>query len=662
LSAPNTKITKLFIANRGEIACRLLRACRELGISGVVGYSEADKNSLAVTQADEAVWLGPAVSAESYLLGDKVIEAAKRTGCQAIHPGYGFLSENSGFAAAVEKAGLIFVGPTATAMEALGDKARARAQAEKAGVPTPPGFFKAGASAAEWSAAAAKIGFPVLVKAVAGGGGRGIRKVNKAEELSAALESASAEAKSGFGEAQVFLEKCLDRARHIEIQVMGDEHGNVIALGERECSLQRRRQKVWEESPAPKLSAQGRAALLDSAVKLAKSVGYRNAGTLEFLVDDKENFYFLEMNTRLQVEHPVTEMVTRLDLVKMQLAVAEGQKLSLTQSEVSPRGHAIEVRLCAEDPKHGFRPATGKLSMVRFPAGSETLRVETGFQSGDTVPMEYDSLLAKLIAYGETRDMAIGVLRKALEETAILGIPTNRDFLIGLCGDPDVREGNFDISYIENVLMNKPAAKLDSEVETAALTAATALWLSSMSPQTWLPTGFRNNSKSWAFVDWRRGEATSVTRIHYKNYATLEWAMRVGNVEGKGRLLGNGAGLRWEWNGIARPVAWSADGRRLFLTQGETTYVFERQEVLAGLSSRAAKGHIRSPMPGKVSKVLVDAGDVVEEGDVLAVLEAMKLEHSIRAPHPGKVTGVLVKMGQTVTLGAELVTLEETPA
>ncbi len=655
------EIRKVFVANRGEVACRIIRACHELGKAAVVGYSEADKRSMAVAQADEAVCLGAAVSAESYLNVAKVIGAAKATGCDAIHPGYGFLSENSLFAAEVEKAGLIFIGPTAKAMEALGDKSRARAQAEKANVPVPPGFSKADATAKEWKQAADKIGYPVLVKAVAGGGGRGIRKVNQADELDSAIESAQAEAQSGFGRGEVLLEKCLDRARHIEVQVIGDTHGNVVALGERECSLQRRRQKVWEESPAPKLSAKGRSALLTAAVTLAKSVGYHNAGTLEFLVGDDETFFFLEMNTRLQVEHPVTEMVTGTDLVKLQIAVAEGKSLPFTQEQVRSLGSAIEVRLCAEDPSEGFRPSTGKLLLVEFPC-MDNVRIETGFQTGDEIPMEYDSLLAKIIAWGETRAEAVAKLIQALEGTSILGITTNRDFLLKLAKDEPVTKGEFDISYVENVFVKKQADR--SNVELGTLAAATAIFLRQRQEGLGCaPPGFRNNRKAWAFVDWQEEGAKTATRIRYKSYATLEWEFAIDGKEGKGRILFEKDNrVVWEWGGKSRPVTFAVVGSRISLASPDSVRSFSLAEVSAAHSSRRKKGQVRSPMPGKVSKVLVGNGDVVEEGRLLAVLEAMKLEHSIRAPHAGKVQKVLVKVGQNVTLGAELILIEETQA
>lgn len=652
-------ITKVFIANRGEIACRIIRACHEMGKGAVVGYSEADRHSLAVAQADQSVFLGAAPSAESYLNGEKVIAAAKATGCEAIHPGYGFLSENAAFAAAVEKAGLIFIGPTAKAMEALGDKASARAQAEKAKVSVPPGFSKPDATLKEWKAAADKIGYPVLVKAVAGGGGRGIRKVNKAEELEAALESAGAEAKAGFGDAEVLLEKCLDRARHIEVQVLGDTHGNVVALGERECSLQRRRQKVWEESPAPKLSEKGRTALLTAAVNLAKSVGYHNAGTLEFLVGDKEEIFFLEMNTRLQVEHPVTEMVTGLDLVKLQIHVAEGKVLPFTQEQVRSKGSAIEVRLCAEEPAEGFRPATGKLRLIKFPA-TDKVRIETGFQTGDEIPMHYDSLIAKIIAWGEDRAEAVGKLIRALEGTSVLGIASNRDFLLKLAHDANVQKGEFDISYVETQFVKKGGADA-APVSDEMLALATALLLQSRKEMP-IPSGFRNNRQSWAMVDWALPAAKSPSRVRYKSYATLEWDFQISSA-GKGKLLlEKGDTVVWEWNGKSSPYTYAIHGGEVTLGGLTATVKLALAEVSAAHSSRTAKGQVRSPMPGKVAKVLVGAGDIVKEGNVLAVLEAMKLEHSIRAPHAGTIQQVLVKAGQNVTLGAELILIEETPA
>jgi acetyl-CoA carboxylase, biotin carboxylase subunit len=440
-------LTKVLVANRGEIALRVIRACRELGVGSVAVYSEADRHAPHVLAADEAVLLGPAPAAESYLRIDRVLEAARERGCDAVHPGYGFLAERAPFARAVEEAGLVFVGPPASAIDAMGDKTRARQAMMDAGVPVVPGTARALADADEAASVAMEVGFPVMLKAAAGGGGKGMRVVRKAEELVPAFEGASREAEAAFGDGSVYIERFLDGPRHIEIQVLADGHGNVIHLGERECSIQRRHQKMIEEAPSPVMEPALRARMGEAAVAAARAVGYRNAGTVEFLVLGGE-YFFLEMNTRIQVEHPVTELVTGIDLVQWQLRIAGGEALGITQDQVSWTGHAIECRITSEDPENGFLPSSGRLERLQPPTGPG-VRWDGGVQEGDQVSLFYDPLLAKLIVHAPNRDLAIARMLRALDEVRVVGIETSIPFHRRVFMEPDFRAGRFDIRYID---------------------------------------------------------------------------------------------------------------------------------------------------------------------------------------------------------------------
>ncbi len=448
---------KLLIANRGEIAVRIARACRELGISPVAVYSDVDRASLHVRVCDEAVHLGAAPSSESYLSSEKIIEAAKRTGAQAIHPGYGFLSENADFADAVEQSGLTLIGPPAAAMRLMGSKTSARTAAQAAGAPVVPGTTSAIASIEEAITAADQIGFPVMLKAAAGGGGKGMRLVHSREEIASALAMAQSEALSSFKDASVYIEKYIERPRHIEIQLLGDKHGHLVYLGERECSLQRRHQKVVEECPSPVVDEALRKHMGEAAVAIAKNAGYTNAGTIEFLVDQEKNFYFLEMNTRLQVEHPVTELVTGRDLVHLQIRVAAGEKLSFTQAEVVMRGAAIECRIYAEDPDNHFLPSPGRINKIARPAGPG-VRDDSGIYEGWEVPVYYDSLLAKFCVWAETREAAIHRLARALDEYRIEGIKTTLPFFRALTQNQEFQQGDFDTGFIDRFLNQKKSA------------------------------------------------------------------------------------------------------------------------------------------------------------------------------------------------------------
>jgi acetyl-CoA carboxylase, biotin carboxylase subunit len=479
---------KILIANRGEIAVRILRACRELGIRCVAVFSEADRASLHVRLTDEAYPIGPAPSRESYLRIDKLMDVARRSGCDAVHPGYGFLAENAALPRACNAAGLTFIGPSPEAMEALGSKTSGRQLARRSGVPTVPGAVDPIESPEEAQALAQNMGYPILLKAVAGGGGKGMRVVNRDAEFVSAWRDASSEAANAFNDPRLYIEKYLEKPRHIEIQILADAHGRVVSLGERECSVQRRHQKVIEEAPSPIMTPDLRRKMSDAAVLLARAGGYVNAGTVEFLVDAQNNFYFLEVNTRLQVEHPVTEQVTGLDLVKLQIAIAAGHRLPFAWETITPRGHAIEVRIYAEDPENNFFPSPGKILSRRAPSGPG-IRLDEGVYSGWSVPMDYDPLLSKLIAWGNSREEAIARLRRALEEYAVTGIKTNAALFRRILGAPDFLRADIHTKWLDEMLLRPPAAasslaaqfiaqeQKSSAAEAAAIAAA--LWQAS---------------------------------------------------------------------------------------------------------------------------------------------------------------------------------------
>jgi len=462
---------KILIANRGEIAVRVIRACHEMGIAAVAVYSEVDRASLHVRKADEAYPIGAPAAAESYLNIAKILDVAHRSGTEAIHPGYGFLSENAKFARACADAGVKFIGPTAAAMEAMGSKTRARQAMERAGVPFVPGTSRGLESLEQAEQVAARIGYPIMLKAAAGGGGKGMRLVQAPQDLKSALEAAHSEAERSFGDGEVYIEKAIVNPRHIEMQILADEHGNTVYLGERECSLQRRHQKVVEEAPSPIVDEDMRRRMGEVAVRVAQAAAYTNAGTVEFLVDQQKNFYFLEMNTRLQVEHPVTELITGLDLVHLQIRIANGERLPFTQDDIKIRGHAIECRIYAEDPDNNYFPSPGRITLLLAPSGPG-IRRDSGMYEGWTVPMDYDPLLAKLIGYGADREQAIGRLTRALSEYFVGGIKTNISLFRRILRHPDFRAAKLDTGFLDRMLQEKPDNRPDSQTDSKAAEVA----------------------------------------------------------------------------------------------------------------------------------------------------------------------------------------------
>ncbi|KAB2674310.1 acetyl/propionyl/methylcrotonyl-CoA carboxylase subunit alpha [Brucella tritici] len=658
---------KILIANRGEIACRVIRTACKLGIATVAIYSDADAQALHVEMADEAVRVGPAISAQSYLNVGAIIEAAKETGAEAIHPGYGFLSENAGFVDAVEAAGLTFIGPSAKAIRAMGLKDAAKALMEKAGVPVVPGYHGDNQDGAFLKSEADRIGYPVLIKARAGGGGKGMRRVDQAADFAAALDSARREAEASFGDSAVLVEKYMTKPRHIEVQVFGDDHGNAVHLFERDCSLQRRHQKVIEEAPAPGMTPDMRTAMGEAAVKAALAIGYSGAGTVEFIADVSEGlrpdrFFFMEMNTRLQVEHPVTEAITGLDLVEWQLRVASGEVLPKRQDELAIHGWAFEARLYAEDPARDFLPATGKLALFAPP---ENARVDSGVRTGDTITPFYDPMIAKIIAHGATRDEALNRLDAALNKTRIAGLVTNRQFLSALCNLEAFRTGDVDTGLIARETATLFADKQLSDI-AFALAALGALDLLD-APQNGAPQNGAPQGDPWSSLHGFRlwGEASrSVLIDHHGERRTVSFTTR-----GDGHFgfaLGT-IEIREHKNGLVR---FAVDGRVseasvMHIGHDVTVQVDGRDTIFHHVQSVGAEedasseSRILSPMPGLVRLVSVVEGASVAKGDPLVMMEAMKMELSLTAPRDGKVASVTVVAGDQVNEGILLVELEE---
>jgi len=661
---------KILIANRGEIACRVAATARRLGVQTVAVYSEADADARHVRACDEAVAIGGSAARESYLRWQRIIEAALSTGAQAVHPGYGFLSENEEFARACADAGLVFIGPPPAAIAAMGSKAAAKTLMQQAGVPLVPGYHGDDNDPALLAREAAAMGYPVLIKASAGGGGKGMRRVDKAEDFAAALASCQREAKAAFGNEHVLVERYVTRPRHIEIQVFADSHGHVIHLGERDCSVQRRHQKVLEESPAPGLSAVRRAEMGAAAVAAAKAVGYVGAGTVEFVAEELDDgdirAYFMEMNTRLQVEHPVTEAVTGLDLVEWQLRVASGEALPLTQEQVQMRGHAIEARVCAENPEKSFLPATGLLQVMRWPEHQtfgrhDTLpRVDTGFGEGDVVTPFYDSMIAKLIVWGRDRAQALARLEAALRDTHIVGPVTNVAFLRRVAASR-----SFATAELDTALIERERAVLFGQPPLASVLAVAGVVAHRLAAEQ-----AAADADPWSHRDgWRlRGGASRRLDLELAGQPISVQLQRLHD-GGTTLLLGEQRhALRARALGEHRFDVQLGDTRGTLTVylRGERYSVFApggsavltEVDALAHAGDHAEAGGLTAPMPGKVIAYLAKAGDKVHQGQALAVMEAMKMEHTITAPRDGVVQALLYAAGDQVAEGGELLRLE----
>jgi 3-methylcrotonyl-CoA carboxylase alpha subunit len=659
---------KILIANRGEIACRIIRTAKRLGVRTVAVYSDADASARHVALADEAYCIGPAPAAESYLRPELLLDVARKSGARGVHPGYGFLSENAVFAADCATEGIVFIGPPVAAIEAMGSKSAAKRIMEGASVPLVPGYHGDEQDPAFLQEAADRIGYPLLIKAVAGGGGKGMRVVERSADFLAALSGACREGKNAFGDDRVLLERYLTRPRHVEIQVFADTLGNVVHLFERDCSIQRRHQKVVEEAPAPGMTLALRQKMGAAAVAAARAIGYVGAGTVEFLLDTDGSFYFMEMNTRLQVEHPVTEMITGIDLVEWQLRVAGGEPLPAAQEELAISGHAIEVRIYAEDPARNFLPSTGTLRHLRTPEEGPYVRIDTGVRQGDAVSIHYDPMIAKLIVWDVDRDGALRRLRGALSAYQVAGVTTNIGFLGALAAHPAFASADFDTGFIERhrealFPENTPAsdrtlalASLDVLLGRAEEARGTAR--ASRDPHSpWNRTdGWRLNGDNHHDLTFEDGEETVTVTAHYREDGYLlqlpggELLVR-GVLDGEGALVADLGGSRLKAsvvrNGAERTILYPGTSHRLTLVD---PYACAEQE--------SSGGRLTAPMPGKVIAFMVKAGAEVEKGAPLVILEAMKMEHTITAPRAGKVVALNFAVGALVSDGAELIAFE----
>jgi 3-methylcrotonyl-CoA carboxylase alpha subunit len=651
-------IRRLLIANRGEIVCRIIRTAKRLSITTIAVYSDADRAARHAREADEAYHLGASPAAESYLNIAKLIELARRVGADAIHPGYGFLSENAAFAQACVDAGLIFVGPPAAAIRAMGSKSASKAAMALAGVPIAPGYHGSEQSAQRLAAEAERVGYPLIIKASAGGGGKGMQVVRSSGDVAAAVESAQRLARTSFGDDRLLMERYFPQARHVEVQIFADSHGEIVSLFDRDCSVQRRHQKIIEEAPAPGLRDEVRTAMAEAAIKSARAVGYVGAGTVEFLVDEAQRFYFMEMNTRLQVEHPVTECITGLDLVEWQLLVAQGAKLPLSQGQIAARGFAVEARLYAEDPAHEYLPSVGSIDHLRWPAQIEGLRLDTGVDVGDAVSPFYDPMLGKVIAWGETRGMAISRLLQALQAVEIVGVATNRVLLASILADEEFRRGGVGTNFLgsrQAHLRFGESPANDAEVALAAVWCAAqrsskaALW---------------DDTRGWRLSaaptsHWHLAGRAAVVRYE----SAEQYAARIGAVEHSVRVLQRGADtLSAELDGrlyrlrivdVAGTLHVFAEGRHAVLTRQLTDDALQATDG-------AEEGSLLTPLPGTVVAIHVAAGQHVERGAALITVEAMKMEHTVTAPYAGVVSRIPFGVADRVSAGAVLVELQAT--
>ena len=637
---------KILIANRGEIACRVMRSARAMGIGSVAVYSEVDNGALHLREADEAICIGPPAASESYLQADKIIAAVHESGADAVHPGYGFLSENAEFADRVVAEGIAFIGPPSSAIASMGDKIAAKKVAKQAGVHTIPGHGKAISDTAEAETIAAEIGYPVMIKAAAGGGGKGMRVANTAGVLADNIASAIHEASQAFGDGRVFIEKFIVDPRHIEIQILADGHGNVIHLGERECSIQRRHQKIIEESPSPLLDEATRAAMGAEACALAKEVNYSSAGTVEFVADQQRNFYFLEMNTRLQVEHPVTEYVTGVDLVEQQIRIAAGEKLSLSQDDIKQNGWSVECRLYAEDPERGFMPSIGRVVRYREPAPSATVRVDTGVFEGGEISMFYDPMIAKLVSHGKDRGAAIATMLCALDNYQVHGISHNLTFLSAILGHPRFAEGKLSTAFIDEEYPEGFIARA-GEAELAVLVPVAAVIEARHSARRAGPIAKRDYVVSVADVDHAvmLGEGDTVTWQGRELKLQSDW--RPGETLFQGTIDGALVSVQVVRNGTRMSMSW----------RGAEVALTVRSPRAAELAARMPKREpmdlsrfLLSPMPGLVISIAVAEGEEIQVGQALAVVDAMKMENVLRAERQGVVTAIKVAQGDSLSV------------
>jgi 3-methylcrotonyl-CoA carboxylase alpha subunit len=648
-------LRRLLVANRGEIVCRIARTAQRLGITTIAVYSEADAGARHVRVADEAYHLGPAPAAESYLDIAKIIALAQRVGADAVHPGYGFLSENAAFAQACVDAGIIFVGPPASAIRAMGSKSASKAAMAAVGVPVAPGYHGADQSPAGLIAEAQRVGFPLIIKASAGGGGKGMQVVNCAAEVAAAVESAQRLARAAFGDDRLLLERYFPQARHVEVQVFADSHGGIVSLFDRDCSVQRRHQKIIEEAPAPNLRDEVRTAMSQAAIQAARAVGYVGAGTVEFLVDEAQQFYFMEMNTRLQVEHPVTEFITGIDLVEWQLRIATGARLPKAQHDILRHGTAMEARLYAEDPNHGYLPSVGRLAHLRWPDAAPHLRLDMGVDAGDEVSTFYDPMLGKVVAWGESRGEAADRLRKALADIEIVGVTTNRALLTSVLADEEFRRGGVTTSFLDarraHLAFGEPAAG-DLDAALAALWCATrrtegdALWADSRGWRLAAPP-----RSAWTFGDRSVIIESSAPNCYLGRVAVQEYPLR---------LVARGAqSFDVEISGLIQRVSVIEVDQSLHLFRAGRHVVLRlaRTEDALQVSAGAEEGSLLTPLPGTLVAVHVTTGQQVARGAPLVTVEAMKMEHTLTAPYDGTVTRVAFGLTERVAAGAVLVEL-----
>ncbi|MGJ5195581.1 MULTISPECIES: acetyl/propionyl/methylcrotonyl-CoA carboxylase subunit alpha [unclassified Bradyrhizobium] len=656
------RFRKLLIANRGEIAVRVIRTARAMGLKTVAVYSEADRNALHVALADEAVLLGPARARDSYLNIERLIEAARQTGAEAVHPGYGFLSESAEFAQTCLDAGLVFVGPTAAMITAMGSKSGSKFLMEQAGVPLVPGYHGEAQDEATLANEAARIGFPVLIKASAGGGGRGMRVVDAAGDLADAVTSAKREAKAAFGDDRVLIEKFVQNPRHIEVQIIGDSHGNLVSLFERECTLQRRHQKVIEEAPSPTLTPEQRETVCAAARRAAGAVNYVGAGTIEFVSDGRDVF-FIEMNTRLQVEHPVTELITGVDLVEWQLRVAFGEALPLTQDQIRLHGHAIEARVYAENPAKNFMPSVGTIKTWRLPAETGGLRIDAGYRESDVVSPYYDAMLAKMIAWAPTREVAIERLNRGLEDTDVRGIVSNIPFLSSLLTHPDVVANAIDTGFIERHLTHlTQSGAVAGDLELSAAVAAILIGEQTAAKEQgspwrasgWMPVGLRQRVFSF------RQSAANEPRT-----ATLAYGPSVQRLSIEGRetsfsaLPTDDGGFDLVCDGVKSHVVAVIEGHELYLRTRNGRFDLHWIDPFGGDDEeQAGEDKIVAPLPGTVVALLAQEGAVLEKGAAILTLEVMKMEQTLRAPFAGRLKAIKCKVGDIVQEGVELADLE----